>query len=191
VLSTACGSELSGPTSGSATVAGSVNRLKTGDGVANLVVALLQDHRVVQAAPTDAGGRFAFTDVPPGTYTARLTGLELAGVQPRFTAFDPPERELTVGVADMPDVTFAAVGLFTQVHTMVSCGGAPAAGVGVRVVGGGTDVTTTTNGAGEIVVQVDPGSYTVFVTGAPCALPQSYSVVHVNQGQTAQAEFSG
>lgn len=186
----ACGDSPAGPADGTAAVSGTVARLKTGDGVPNLVVALLDGGTVVAAAPTGPDGSFGFESVPPGTYDIRLTGLELAGVRPATTAFEPVSREVTVS-DETPPVMFAAVGLFTQVQTFVTCDGAPAADVAVRVVGGGTDATVTTNAVGEVVATVDPGHYAVLLPDPPCPVDPTYRVVQVLQGQTAPARFEG
>ena len=177
------------PVARAADVEGTVARLKTGDGVANLLVALIDDDgRVAGAATTDAGGFFRFEDVPPGPYTVRLSGLELAGLRPGTTAFDPEAREIAVAGGADP-VRFAALGMFTQVVAEATCGGAPAPDVVVRVVGGATDALVRTTALGEVAAPVDPGHYVVIPTESPCALAPAFRVVEVLQGQTVRASF--
>lgn len=185
-----CDDETAGPAAANDHVEGSVARLKTGEGVPNLVVALRRGGDLVAASVTDVEGAFRFPAVPHGTYEVRLTGLELAGLSPATTAFDPPVRQVTVSASTEP-VLFAAVGLFTQVRAVVSCGGAPAAGTAVRVVGGAVDELLTTNTLGEGVVLVEPGSYAVVPVDPPCALDPGFRIAEVLQGQSVTVPFQG
>lgn len=173
-------------------VRGTVARLKTGDGVPNLIVAIVDDGTVLRAAPTDAAGNFEFPSVPTGDYMVHLTGFELAGVSLRSTAFTPQEQRVVVEDAGA-DVSFAAVGLIPpRVVGEVTCGGALVEGASVRVVGGGADTTVTTSPQGKYgATDLDPGYYTVMLMEAPCPVEPFYQVVFVNPGQAAEANFSG
>jgi hypothetical protein len=72
----------------------------------------------------------------------------------------------------------------------VTCGGAGAEGVRVRVVGGSSDVTATADAAGLwSALELEPGSYAVLPSGAPCALSPAYRVVELRPGQLAEADF--
>lgn len=184
-----CEREPTSPVHQKGEVTGAVARLKTSDGVPNLLVALIGGGRVVEAATTDDDGVFRFSDVPPGSYTVRLSGLELAGIRPATTAFDPEEHEVTVDGATEP-VVFAAIGLFTQVLAEVTCGGAPAAEASIRVVGGAVDTLVRTNALGEVAASVDPGHYVLFPADAPCALGPAFAVADVRQGQTVRVSFA-
>ncbi len=186
----ACDSEPAAPEGRAAAVTGTVARLKTGEGVPNLLVALVDGGDIVSAAATGPDGSFGFAGVPHGTYDVRLSGLELAGLRPATTAFEPAVRQVTVTDAT-PAVMFAAVGLFTQVQALVTCDGAPVAGAGVWVVGGSTDAAVTTNAVGEVVATVDPGHYSVILPDPPCPVAPGYRVVEVRQGQTVPVHFDG
>jgi hypothetical protein len=181
------------PARGDSTLTGAVAFVKTGAGVPDLVVALLQGGHVVRTTHTLADGSFAFTGVGEGAYTARLTGLELADVNLRATAFDPLERPVTLG-SEPVDLAFAAVGLVPpRVAGDVLCGGVPVAGVTLRVIGGEeTDVTVTSDVAGRYAAtNLSEGVYAVIPLQAPCALSPTFQAVTVGKGQGGEADFSG
>lgn len=194
LLLPACGDDASPAASptGQGDVTGVVARQKTGDGIANAVVALVSDEAVVQVAVTDATGQFAFADVPPGDYTARLVGLELTGLSLLHTAFEPLQQDLTVS-GEPVDLVFAAVGLVPgQVGGEVRCGGSPVAGAELRVVGGATDATAATSALGRYsIADLAEGSYAVMVVQAPCDVQPSHHVVSLRPGQSVNADFGG
>jgi hypothetical protein len=181
------------PAQGDATLTGAVAFVKTGAGVPDLVVALLQGGHVVRTTHTLADGSFSFTGVGEGSYTARLTGLELTGVNLRATAFDPLERPVTLG-SEPVDLAFAAVGLVPpRVAGDVVCGGVPVSGATLRIIGGEeTDVTVTSDVAGRYAAtNLSEGVYTVIPLEAPCALSPAFQAVMVGKGQGGEADFSG
>jgi hypothetical protein len=194
LLLPACSDDASpaGSLSGEGQVTGVVARQKTGDGIANAVVALVGDETVVQVAATDATGQFAFEDVPAGDYTARLVGLELTGLSLLHTAFEPLQQDLTVS-GEPVDLVFAAVGLVPgQVGGEVRCGGVPVEGARLRVVGGATDTAVETTGLGRYsAADLAEGSYTVMVEEAPCDTQPSHRVVSLRPGQSVNADFEG
>lgn len=168
---------------------------KDGSGVPNALVALLRGGQVVDAAATGAGGHVAFTGVPDGTYTLRLTGLELTGLSPRHTSFEPLSQEVVVGAgAPAPSVVFAGVGLVpARITGVVSCAGAPVPDVAMRVVGGETDVTVSTNAQGRYgATDLGAGHYAVFVVAAPaaCVFDEDHAVADVRIGQQANIDFT-
>lgn len=167
---------------------------KDGSGVPNALVALLRGGQVVDAAATGAGGHVAFTGVPDGTYTLRLTGLELTGLSPRHTSFEPLSQEVVVGAgAPAPSVVFAGVGLVpARITGVVSCAGAPVPDVAIRVVGGETDVVVATNAQGRYgATDLAAGHYAVFLLAAPagCAFDEDHAVADVRIGQQANLDF--
>lgn len=195
IVLAACGSDEQplGPTQGDATLTGTVAFVKTGTGVPDLVVALLQGGHVVRTTHTLADGSFAFSDVGEGSYAARLTGFELAEVNLRATAFDPVERPVTLG-SEPVDLAFAAVGLVPpRVGGDVLCGGVPVTGAMLRIIGGEeTDVTVTTDVAGRYAAtNLSEGVYAVIALEAPCALSPGLQAVTVGRGQGGEADFSG
>ncbi len=195
IVSAACGTDEQpmGPTQGDATLTGAVAFVKTGTGVPDLVVALLQGGHVVRTTHTLADGSFAFSDIGEGSYVARLTGFELADVNLRATAFDPVERPVTLG-SEPVDLAFAAVGLVPpRVGGDVLCGGVPVTGAMLRIIGGEeTDVTVTTDVAGRYgATNLSEGVYAVIPVEAPCSLSPALKAVTVGKGQGGEADFSG
>jgi hypothetical protein len=182
------------PQAGSLTLQGSVTSSKTAEGVANLVVALMDGGSVVAAVPTDTAGAFTFRNVADGSYTVRVTGTELAGVDTRFTAFDPVETPVTMGGSAAPSQVFiAAVGLIPpRVTGFVSCAGAPAEGARIRVIGGATDVVVTTSAQGRYAAtSLDAGHYAVIVESAPCTVTPSWRAASLQAGQLVVLDFAG
>ena len=191
----ACGSDAEplAPTQGDATLTGAVAFVKTGAGVPDLLVALLQGGHVVRTTHTLTDGSFAFNDVGEGSYTARLTGFELADVNLRATAFDPLERPVVLG-SEPVDLAFAAVGLVPpRVAGDVLCAGTPVEGATLRIIGGAeTDVTVTTDVAGRYAAtNLSEGVYAVIPLQAPCTLSPELQSVTVGKGQGGEADFSG
>jgi hypothetical protein len=190
----ACGDDASpaGAPSGQGNVTGVVARQKTGDGIANAIVALVGNETVVAVAVTDAAGQFAFSDVPAGDYTARLVGLALTGLSLLHTAFEPLQQSLTVS-GEPVDLVFAAVGLVPgKVVGELRCGGLPVEGAKLRVVGGATDARVETGGLGRYSASdLAEGSYTVMVEQAPCAVQPPHRVVSLRPGQSVSADFEG
>ena len=192
----ACGGTDTQPTAppdggGAGQVRGVVADEKTGAGVPNLIVALLRGGSVVDVAPTAADGRFDFPGVDAGAYTLRLTGFDVAGVDLRFTAFTPVEKEITVGDAGV-DVPIAAVGLVpARVVGYVRCGGQPAPGVSLRVIGGAVDTTVATSAIGRYAAtNLYAGHYAVIPLDAPCGVA-GWGAAETKVGQEASVDFSG
>jgi len=185
--------EALGPTQGAAELTGTVAFVKTGAGVKDLVVALFSGSSVVATTHTLADGTFSFRDLAEGSYTARLTGFELTGVNLRAVAFDPVQRPVTLGT-EAVDLAFAAVGLVPpRVAGDVLCNGAEVQGATFRVIGGeDTDVTVTSDVRGRYAAgNLSRGVYTVIPQSAPCTLLPAFQVVTVGAGQAAEADFSG
>jgi Carboxypeptidase regulatory-like domain len=191
----ACGraSQPAGPvTSGKGVIHGAVANEKTGEGVANILVAVLQGRTVLQATATAADGQFNVTDLPPGAYTIRLTGFDVAGIDTRFVAFTPEAATVTVGAAPV-SLAFAAVGLIPpRIAGYVTCGGQPVSGVGVRVIGGATDTTVVTNEVGKYgATNLWAGHYAVIVVSPPCPIAPPYQAADVKPGQEVTVDFGG
>lgn len=176
-------------------VSGRVALVKTAAGVPNAIVALLQDGNVLQAAPTDANGAYAFGEVPPGRYTVQLTGLELTGLDLRSTTFSPDFSVIEVQGA-LVAVLFAGHGVIPpQVTGEVFCGPNPLAGAAVRIAGGDTDRSATTGTQGRFAfTALPPGTYAVLLDTAaalPCTFSKPYEVVSLRDGQAATVRFAG
>jgi hypothetical protein len=173
-------------------VTGVVASSKTAQGVPNVVVALIRDGTVLRAVPTDDGGQFAFPAVEPGRYVVRLTGLEVSGLSPLHTAFTPEEQEILVEGVPL-DLTFAVVGLVpAHIVGEVFCGGRPAVGATLRVVGGGTDTVVETDAVGRYgATDLAPGSYTVMAADLPCSVASDLEVVSLSAGQSIFVNFAG
>lgn len=183
-----------GPGNESVTIRGSVTSSKTAHGIANLIVVLMDGSQVIAAAPTDTAGAFSFPHVAEGSYTVRITGVELAGVDTRFTTFDPAETAVVAQGAGTPsDVFIAAVGLIPpRVTGLVSCGGAPVAGARVRVIGGATDVVVTSNAQGRYAATgLEAGHYAVIVESAPCTVSPSWRAADLRPAQLLMLDFAG
>jgi hypothetical protein len=185
------GSGATGPHAGEGVVSGVVKRVKTGAGVANVVVALMQDDRVVATSHTDAGGSFSFTALPEGLYVARLTGFELTGVSLLHTVFDPVEQEVTVS-GEPRDLVFAAVGVIpARILGEVYCGGTPQEGASVRVVGAETNLTVITNSEGKYGANdLATGYYAVIPEAVGCEVSPAFHTLYVGPGQAGEADFS-
>lgn len=171
---------------------GNVASVKTGEGVPNLVVALTDGADILAVVATDARGDFAFQDLPAGEYIARLTGIELSTLSPNHTAFEPPEQTVRVASGEAT-IGFGVVGLIPpRVTGDVRCGGTPVAGARIRVIGGETDVTVTTNEQGRYgATDLGPGHHAVLVVSAPCAITPGWSAVDLLPGQAAEVDFEG
>jgi len=190
----ACGDQRAptAPQHGDATIRGTVTSEKTSAGVSGLVVALLRDDTVVRATPTDSSGAFEFPDLARGNYAVRLTGFDLANVDLRSTAFTPDSANVSVA-GDPVNVLFAAVGLVApHIVGTVQCGGVPVADAQVRVIGGDTDVTVTTNAQGKYgATDLAAGHYAVIVVAAPCTVAPPFAAATLKAGQAAQVDFQG
>lgn len=191
----ACGraSQPVGPTAtGKGVIHGAVANEKTGAGVANILVAVLQGQTVLQATATAADGQFSVMDLSPGAYTVRLTGFDVAGIDTRFVAFTPESTQVTVG-AQPVSLAFAAVGLIPpRIAGYVTCSGQPVAGVAVRVIGGATDTTVVTNAVGKYgATDLWAGHYAVIVVAPPCSIAPPYQAADVKPGQEVTLDFSG
>jgi len=180
------------PRSSTGRVAGVVAAAKSAEGVPNLLVALMLDGKVLRAVPTNTLGEFRFDDVAPGRYVVRLTGLEISGLNPLYTVFTPVEQTILVEGEPL-DLTFAVVGLVpTHIVGEVSCGGRPAVGAHIRVVGGDTDAVVETDAVGRYgATDLAPGSYTVMAMDVPCTVESDIKVVSVNTGQSLFVNFEG
>lgn len=177
---------------GAGDVHGTVASVKTGQGVSNLVVALTSGADVVGVAATDADGTFRFDGIAAGEYVARLTGIELSGLSPNHTAFEPPSQTVRVGAGDAA-LGFGVVGLIPpRVTGDVTCAGMPAVGALVRVIGGATDIVVSTNEQGRYgATDLGPGHHAVLLIAAPCDVAVSWTAVELLPGQAAEVDFSG
>jgi len=173
-----------------ADVTGTVAQVKTGAGVPNLVVALVRDGVLVDVAATDAAGRFAFDDVPNGTYRAVITGLELSALSLPHTALEPPLQEFTVA-GEPVELAFAAVGLIPpRILGFVTCAGQPVVGTSVRVLGGRDDVTVVTNDQGKYAaIDLDTGHHVVLLPDPPCGGPEM-RMANLLPGQSVEVDFA-
>ncbi|HEX7119623.1 MAG TPA: carboxypeptidase-like regulatory domain-containing protein [Longimicrobiales bacterium] len=193
-IAAACADDATGPDAGAVDIAGTVALAKTGEGVANAIVVLIRDGRVLQAVPTDAGGSFAFRSVEPDSYTVRLTGLELTGVSLSHTSFEPLEQKVAVG-GGVVDVVFSAFGLIPpRVVGTVRCDGQAVEGAELRVIGGETDTVVRTNAQGRFsALDLGTGYHTVVLHAASgaCRYDPAYRVVHLRAGQAADVDFEG
>jgi hypothetical protein len=180
------------PQRGGSRVTGVVASSKTAQGIPNLVVALMRDGTVLRTVPTNTAGEFAFDDVETGAYTVRLTGLEISGLSPLHTAFTPVEQEILVEGAPL-DLTFAVVGLVpAHIVGEVYCGGRPAIGATLRVVGGATDTVVETDAVGRYgATDLVPGSYAVMAVDLPCRVESDVEIVSLGAGQSIFVNFSG
>ncbi len=179
---------------GSAAVSGSVTRVKTATAVPNAIIALLRGGEIVQTSFTDAAGNFAFEGIPAGEYSARITGLELTGLDLRFVSFAPVEVPLTVGNEPV-ELFFAGNGLVAP-HVVgdVFCDGVPVEGVDIRVVGGDFDRRVETNAQGRYsATNLSAGHYTVLLLdhGSVCSFETTYGVVELLPGQGTTLDFVG
>ena len=192
LLACADGAGPDGRPDGSGDVTGVVTVHKTGDGLPDVIVALVSPAGVLASTHTDAMGRFAFTDVPPGSHIVHLTGLELAGLDARIQAIEPPAHEIAVS-GEPVDLVFTVLTLIApRITGAVSCGGLPVAGALVRVAGGQTDVTLATDAQGRFAaLDLAAGTYAVLPVAVPCAVSPAYEVVELRQGQAGSAHFAG
>jgi hypothetical protein len=191
---TACESddEPAGPGAGSAAIAGTVTRQKTGVGVPGLVAVLIRDGQVVATSHTDAGGSFGFGSVAAGGYTVRLTGYDIAGLDPRFDVLEPQSQSMLVPDGDGAMV-FTVVGVLApRVTGAVTCGGGPAAGARVRVIGGSTDTTVVADAVGRYaLLDLEPGRYAVIAVEVPCDASPDFHALDLLPGQAGNADFDG
>ncbi|MGH7664202.1 MAG: MSCRAMM family protein [Gemmatimonadaceae bacterium] len=188
-------SESTGPQNRPADIAGSVTLVKTATAVPNAVVVLRQDDMVLRAAVTDAEGTFFFDDVPAGSYTLRLTGLELTGVNLLTTSFAPLEQAIDVGGGELVRVFFAGAGLVpARIVGHVRCDGVVVPDAAIRVVGGPADVTVTSSDQGKYgATSLPAGFYAVLLvsTPTPCTFASDVQVVEVLEGQQGTVDFDG
>lgn len=186
-----CDAGPAGPDGGAAVVTGSLTRQKTGAGVADAIAVIIAGGHVVATAHTDAAGHFTFGRLDAGDYTVRLTGLEIAGLDPRFDALEPVVRTVRIPAADA--LVFAVVGLVApRVTGEIRCGGAPVVGAQVRVIGGSTDATATTDGLGRYaVLDLEPGNYAVIPVTVPCVVSPAFAAVDLRPGQSGEVDFAG
>lgn len=171
-------------------VAGTVAQVKTGAGVANLVVALVRDGIIIDVAATDAAGRFSFEDVPNGSYRAVITGLELSALSLPHTALEPPVQEFTVA-GEPVELAFAAVGLIPpRILGFVTCAGQAVQGIAVRVLGGRDDVTVITNDQGKYAAtDLDTGHHIVMLPDPPCG-ESHMRTANLLPGQSVEVDFA-
>jgi hypothetical protein len=184
-----------GPTgpggSGEGQLRGAVATVKTGEGVTNLVVALLRGGDVVATTSTDPTGSFTFQGLEPGSYTAHLTGFELTGLRLQNTVFDPGEQSVEIVGTEPVDVVFAAVGVVPpRITGEVTCGGSGVSGVTLKVVGGDTETDVVTTGLGRYgATDLEEGRYAVIPLDAPCILDAPFRTVRVQKGQQGVVDF--
>jgi hypothetical protein len=175
-------------------VEGVVARHKTGAGVPGVVIAALYEDQVVATTHSGLDGTWAMTGLPHGTYRIAATGTELAGLDVRYDAMEPPEYELEVGPSGDPEsMVFAVVGLIpTRITGAVTCGGVPQVGAQVRVIGGSSDVTSLTDSQGRFsALELYPGSYAVLPVDVPCAVTPAFHAMDLRQGEFGEANFAG
>jgi Carboxypeptidase regulatory-like domain len=194
VLVLACSTDetVTGPSPAHGIVHGSVTSAKTSEGIADLVIVLEQGGHLVRATPTDATGHFEFDGLAIGDYVVRATGLDLAGMNARYTALSPAEQPVTVGAEPVP-VFIAAVGLIPpRIVGVVRCAGVPVEGARVRVVGGASDSVFVANAQGKYgATDLDAGRYAVIVESAPCAIEPAYRTATLLAGQAVEVDFDG
>lgn len=181
------------PGTGPGAISGTVARQKTAEGVPGALVVLLGDEGSArETAITDGNGRFSFQGLAQGDYEVRLVAPELAGLDPLFDALEPASWEVALS-SDPVDLVFAVVGLVpARITGTVRCGGGPAAGVSVRVVGGETDATAATDAAGIFtVLDLLPGTYAVIPLSPPCAVDPPFAATTVRPGQFVDLSFGG
>lgn len=174
------------------TVSGVVAAAKTAEGVANVVVVLVRDGRVLNTTFTSEEGIFRFDDVEPGRYVVGLTGLEFSGMSLLHTVLTPSSQ--TVVVENEPiDLTFAVVGIVpARIVGEVKCGSRPAVGAEIRVVGGSTAVSVRTDVVGRFgATDLAPGNYAVMAGEVPCDVGRDVRVVSLNAGQSISINFEG
>lgn len=189
----ACGVGLpDGERRGAGSVTGVVAAAKTAEGIPDLVVVLTREGRVLQVAHTSDEGAFRFDGLEPGRYRVAVIGLEFSDLSPLRTVFTPTEQRVVVG-AEPVDLTFAAVGLVpARIVGEITCGGRPAVGARIRVVGGSTATVVQTDVVGRYgATDLAPGNYTVMAVEVPCDVGSWVEVVSVNTGQSVDVDFEG
>jgi hypothetical protein len=169
-----------------------VTRQKTGVGVPGLVAVLMREGDVVATAHTDASGSFDFGTIQAGSYTVRLTGYDIAGLDPRFDVLEPQSQSMLVPDGDGA-LVFTVVGVLApRVTGTIKCAGASAAGAHVRVIGGTTDTTVVADAVGRYaLLDLEPGRYAVIATDAPCDVSPSFHALDLRPGQAGTADFGG
>lgn len=179
--------------SGPGSVDGVVARHKTGEGVPGVVIAALYEDQVVATTHSDADGTWAIQGLSAGPYRIAATGTELAGLDLRYDAMEPPEYEVDVVSGDPESLVFAVVGLIpTRITGEVTCGGVPQVGATVRVIGGSSDVMATTDSQGRFAaLELYPGSYAVLPVDVPCGVLPDYHAMDLRQGEFGEADFAG
>lgn len=193
MLSGACGIDSpDGDRLGAGTVTGVVAAAKTAEGIPDLVIVLTRDGRILQATHTSDEGAFRFDGLKPGPYRVALTGVEFSDLSPLRTVFTPAEHHVVVG-SEPIDLTFAAVGLVpARIVGEITCGGRPAVGARIRVVGGITETVVQTDAVGRYgATDLAPGNYTVMALEVPCAVGGRVEVVSVKAGQSMNVDFEG
>jgi hypothetical protein len=180
------------PETGPGTLTGTVARAKTGEGVANALVALVRDGTVRGTAATDGDGAFAFDGIPDGPYDVHLTGLELTGLSLLHTTFEPRTQRVEVSGQTEP-LLFAAVGVVpARITGVVRCAGAVDTDAAIRIVGGAVDTTVGTNSIGRYALtDLGAGHYALFPVRARCLDGLDPRVVGVEIGQYVGEDFDG
>jgi hypothetical protein len=180
------------PEAGPGTLTGTVARAKTGEGVANALVALVRDGTVRGTAATDGDGAFAFDGIPDGPYDVHLTGLELTGLSLLHTTFEPRTQRVEVSGETEP-LLFAAVGVVPgRITGVVRCGGVVDTDAAIRIVGGAVDTTVGTNSIGRYALtDLGAGYYALFPVRARCLDGLDPRVVGVETGQYVGEDFDG
>lgn len=173
-------------------LAGVVTRHKTGAGMPGIVVVLRADSNVIATTHTDADGRFDFGGLEAGAYEVRLTGLDLAGLDVRFDAVEPAQRDVTIA-GNVEELVFTILTLVPpRITGEVFCNGVPVDGARMRVIGGTTDVIVTTSAQGKYgALDLTPGNYAVIPIDAPCAISPAFHTIELRPGQSGEADFSG
>jgi hypothetical protein len=82
--------------------------------------------------------------------------------------------------------------LAPRVTGAVTCGGAPATGARVRVIGGSTDTTAVADAVGRYtLLDLEPGRYAVIAVDAPCDVSPAFHALDLRPGQAGNADFGG
>lgn len=180
-----------GPSGAPGTIEGVVARQKTGVGVPGVILALRQGATTLATTLSTESGGFSFANVPAGDYEVRIAAPELAGLDPIFDALEPESWTVQIG-GDPVDLVFAVVGLVpARVTGRITCGGGPAAGARIRVVGGAHDETHAADETGSwSALNLAAGAYTVIPITAPCPLEPAWLAVDLRAGQMIEVDFT-
>lgn len=134
---------------------------------------------------TDAGGGYAFDEVPPGDHTVRVTPP--AG----YRTDGPDVREAAVGAKDVTDADLTLARLGSIGGTVTDAAGDPVPGVMVMVAGpDGSAVVGTDAAGGYFAGDLAPGDHTItlLIPAGYTAKAVEHSVVVTAAGENRLAE---